>query len=54
MAAEAYFSTFSSILLVLIFVAFSLALLYLVYCEGKSTSKAHVESKGSRRERSKS
>ena len=37
MVAEAYFNILTYILLALMFVAFSLAFIYLVYCEGGST-----------------
>lgn len=37
MSAEAYFNTLGSVILTLIFVAFMLIFLYLVYCEEEKT-----------------
>jgi len=47
MVAEAYFNILTYILLALMFVAFSLAFIYLVYCEGGSakTQKKTEKSK---------
>ncbi len=49
MVAEAYFNTLSYVLLALMFVAFSLAFLYLVYCEGEKTTKTREKTESSKK-----
>ncbi len=49
MVAEAYFNTLTYILLALVFVAFSLAFIYLVYCEGEETVKTRGKAESSKK-----